>query len=60
VNEPKPAIQRQPAEQEFAAELTALARSDKRQRPPNWRLSPWAVVTYLVGGKAEVGAPISA
>jgi MoxR-like ATPase len=60
VNPPKPAIQRQSAEQEFAAELAAVARSDKRQKPPNWKLSPWAVVTYLIGGNAEDGTPISA
>ena len=54
------AIQRRPAEQEFAAEIAALARSDARHKPPNWKLSPWAVVTYLVGGKAEDGTPISA
>jgi MoxR-like ATPase len=38
------------AEQEFADEL--LATVDDRERPPNWRLSPWAVVTYLLGGSA--------
>jgi MoxR-like ATPase len=59
VNHPKPAIQRQPAEQEFAAELAALARSDQRQKPPNWRLSPWAVVTYLMGGTTDDGTVIS-
>jgi MoxR-like ATPase len=40
------------AEREFASELAALAESDDRPRPPSWRLSPQAVVTYLVGGKA--------
>jgi len=40
------------AETAYAEELEALARSDDRPRPPGWRLSPWAVVTYLVGGKA--------
>lgn len=40
------------AEQEFAAELAALAAADDRPRPPGWRLSPWAVVTYLLGGDA--------
>jgi MoxR-like ATPase len=59
VNTPTPAIQRQPAEQEFARELEALARTDTRQRPPSWKLSPWAVVTYLVGGKTDDGAVIS-
>lgn len=40
------------AEQAFAHELAALAAHDERPRPANWRLSPWAVVTYLLGGKA--------
>jgi MoxR-like ATPase len=53
------AILRAPAEQEFAAELAALAKEDTRQRPPNWRLSPWAVVTYLVGGKLDSGFEIT-
>ena len=38
------------AEQQFAAELAALRAVDDRPRPANWRLSPWAVVTYLLGG----------
>lgn len=50
-----PRVLRQHAEQQFAAELAALAEVDERQRPPNWRLSPWAVVTYLLGGKLENG-----
>jgi MoxR-like ATPase len=48
---------RQHAEAEFAAELAALAASDDRPRPPSWRLSPRAVVTYLIGGQAD-GAEI--
>jgi MoxR-like ATPase len=52
-------IQRRPAEQEFATELDALAREDSRQRPPRWKLSPWAVVTYLVGGKTDSGVTIT-
>jgi MoxR-like ATPase len=59
VNQPKLTIQRQPGEQEFAAELQALASSDTRQRPPHWKLSPWAVVTYILGGKTDSGAVIS-
>jgi MoxR-like ATPase len=59
VNEAKSAIQRQPAEQEFAAELEALAKEDTRQRPPRWKLSPWAVVTYIVGGKTDSGVTIT-
>ncbi len=53
-------ILRAHAEQEFAAELAALAASDDRERPTGWRLSPWAVVTYLLGGDAGDGTPISA
>lgn len=40
------------AEDEFAHELAALAQVDDRPRPPQWRLSPWAVATYLLGGDA--------
>ncbi|HZN63916.1 MAG TPA: hypothetical protein VFB66_01355 [Tepidisphaeraceae bacterium] len=36
------------AEQQFADELEALAAADDRPRPPGWKLSPWAVVTYLL------------
>ena len=52
-------ILRQHAEVQFAAELTALADLDQRQRPPNWVLSPWAVATYLKGGTLESGVEIS-
>lgn len=37
------------AEQTYAEELAALAKSDDRPRPPGWKLSPQAVVTYLLG-----------
>jgi hypothetical protein len=45
------AVLREHAEQQFAAELAALAEADDRPRPPNWKLSPWAVRSYLLGGK---------
>jgi MoxR-like ATPase len=45
------AVLRQHAEQQYAEELAELAKIDDRQRPPNWRLSPWAVRTYLLGGR---------
>jgi MoxR-like ATPase len=48
------------AEQTHADELEALSRGDERPRPPNWKLSPQAVVTYLMGGKAHDGSAISA
>jgi MoxR-like ATPase len=51
-------ILRSHAEVQFADELTALQASDKRHRPPNWKLSPWAVVTYLMGGTLDNGAQI--
>jgi MoxR-like ATPase len=53
------AVLREHAEQQFAEELHELARADDRQRPPNWRLSPWAVRTYLLGGALPNGFPVS-
>ncbi|HQE43339.1 MAG TPA: AAA family ATPase [Phycisphaerae bacterium] len=47
------------AEQLYAEELAELAKADDRQRPPNWKLSPWAVKTYLLGGKLENGFTVS-
>jgi MoxR-like ATPase len=52
-------VLRQHAEQQFAEELAELARVDDRQRPPNWTLSPWAVRTYLLGGKLDNGFIVS-
>lgn len=50
---------RQHAEQQFADELQALARNDQKPRPPKWRLSPWAVATYLLGGTLDDGTVIT-
>src|ERR1043166_3238438 len=47
------------AEQANADELAALGRGDDLPRPPNWKLSPQAVVTYLMGGKARDGTPVT-
>ena len=47
------------AEQRYAAELAALAALDERPRPASWRLSPWAVVTYLMGATLDDGTVIS-
>src|SRR5512141_847057 len=55
-----PSVLRQHAEQQFAEELDQLALADNRQRPPNWNLSPWAVSTYLLGGKLDNGFRVSA
>ena len=50
---------RQHAEQQFAAELKALAKADTKPKPPNWKLSPWAVAIYLLGGKLDDGTEIT-
>ena len=47
------------AEHQHADELAALARVDQRPRPPRWRLSPWAVATYLLGGTLDDGTEIT-
>jgi MoxR-like ATPase len=52
-------VLRQHAEQQFAEELDQLARSDTRERPTNWRLSPWSVATYLLGGTLDSGFQVS-
>src|SRR6185503_1881872 len=53
------AILRLPAEQTYAPELQALARGDDAQKPEGWSLSPKAVLTYLLGGKAADGTVIT-
>ena len=49
---------RQHAENEFRHELEELARVDERPRPPRWKLSPWAVKTYILGGQLAGGFEI--
>lgn len=46
-------VLREHAEQQFKKELDALAKADDRTRPPSWKLSPWAVSTYMLGGKVK-------
>ncbi|MBW8485411.1 ATP-binding protein [Actinomadura parmotrematis] len=53
------AVLRPHAEQQYAGELARLAEHDDRPRPPGWRLSPWAVTTYLLGGDLPDGTPVS-
>jgi MoxR-like ATPase len=53
------ALLRPHAEQAYAGELAALAAADDRQRPPSWRLSPHAVVDYLLGVTLPDGTPIT-
>ena len=58
-------VLREPAERLFANELEAIAAADKFEKPPGWRLSPKAVLLYIMGGKVSdtnispkyVGAP---
>lgn len=54
-----PDPQRRHAEQEYAGELEAIGRFDEHARPPRWRLSPQAVVTYLLGGTLPDGTTVS-
>lgn len=51
---------RKHAEQLFGHEIEELRKADARPRPENWRISPWAVATYLMGGKLENGFTVSA
>lgn len=52
-------VLREHAEQQYAEELEVLKQQDTRPRPANWNLSPWAVVTYLIGGTLENGFNIT-
>ena len=52
-------VLRQHAETQYANELEALIACDRRQRPPRWKMSPWAVSTYLLGGKLDNGVEIN-
>lgn len=53
------AVLRRHAEQQFAAELDALARHDSLPRPAQWRMSPQAVVSYLLGGTLADGTVVT-
>src|SRR5262249_45420625 len=52
-------IHRGPADPQFADELAALPAADDRPRPPSWKLSPWAVATYVLGGGLPDGTEIT-
>ena len=51
---------REHAEVQYAKELKALAKHDDKPRPPQWKLSPWAVTNYLLGTTLEDGTEITA
>jgi MoxR-like ATPase len=48
------------AEQQFQEELHELAKHDALPRPENWRLSPQAVVQYLMGATLPNGFQVTA
>jgi MoxR-like ATPase len=52
-------ILRPHAEQQYAEELAELARTDEHPCPANWKLSPWAVATYVLGGRLPNGVTIT-
>lgn len=52
-------ILRAHAEQQYGEELAELAKIDNKRRPPNWHMSPWAVLTYIMGGKLDNGFEIT-
>jgi MoxR-like ATPase len=43
---------RAPAETLYAEELEHLIKEDKHHKPPGWKMSARAVLTYVCGGKA--------
>lgn len=53
------AIMRQHAEAQFAEELDAIRKEDDHPRPPNWKLSPWGVAAYLLGGRLASGFEVT-
>ena len=52
-------VLRNHAEQLYAQELEELKKQDDAIKPTNWKLTPQAVVTYLMGGKLKNGFEIS-
>lgn len=42
-----------PVEVRYADELALLAKYDTGKRPENWKLSPKAVRTFILGGKVK-------
>jgi MoxR-like ATPase len=49
---------RRAVEDVYAHELEALSATDSKPKPEGWRLSPQAVVTYIMGGKTK-GAEVT-
>jgi MoxR-like ATPase len=53
------ALLRPHAEQAYEAEIAALVAADHRPRPPSWRLSPHAVVDYVMGTTTPDGTVVT-
>lgn len=51
-------ILREPAEVQYAAQLQALAQNDSDTPPSAWKLSPRAVLAYIVGSQKPLKATI--
>jgi MoxR-like ATPase len=49
---------REPAEVRYADQIAALAQHDEGERPPAWKLTPRAVLQYVVGTKKPLKATI--
>lgn len=49
---PRADVQREPAEIRYADQLEALRQNDPDTPPSPWRLSPRAVLNYIIGGKS--------
>jgi MoxR-like ATPase len=52
-------ILREHAENLFGQELEELSKTDDGKRPHNWKMTPQAVVTYLMGGKLKNGFEVT-
>jgi len=52
-DQPEATRLREPAEVRYRAELLALEQSDEGHKPESWRLSPRAVLTYVLGGESR-------
>jgi len=50
---PARTVQAPPPEEIYAEELAFLAAFDTGARPPSWKLTPKAVVTFIIGSKGE-------
>src|SRR6476620_6298899 len=52
-------VLREHAEQQYAEELFEVTKADVKPRPPSWKMSPWAVATYVMGGRLDSGFEVS-